>query len=289
MVKDTDIEAVILASGTSEIWGGHDELPTALLPVCGKSLLAHRIDELRAIGVRGLTIISDRADAIAAALPELPVHQLPTRLLTPGEVPVLTSGRIILTGARHFAEPVLATLVPAGEPTRLLSRDQSVLGSVMGREEALTLLGGGDVAVRDLHSMARRVSPATVRDLLALNLAVLRGELTTTRISGFQVAQDVYLEWSRSARPANINGAAHIGDGAALSPTARLRDSVIGRNAVIPAHTRLERCVVLEGVTAPRGAQLSDALLTHNLTLFAEEEAPLLLEDRIDTASGEFA
>lgn len=293
MVEGTNCEAVIFASGNSGIWGGSTDIPTALLPVCGKPLIAHRIDELRGLRVRGLTIVTDHPDELRAALPTLPVHQLKVEIITPDQRPSLTTERVLLTSAEHFAEPVLRSIASATEATEIQARDKSVLGLNLSAEQALNLLSNTEARsfadALSLPSTARCVAVKDVRGLIELNLAVLHGKIATTRISGLELAPQIYLEWCKAARPANIFGPVHIGDGVTTARTARIGNCVIGRGAVIPSRTQLERCVVMDNTTAPRGAHLTDALITENLVLFAEDDAPTLLHDEFDTSREEMA
>ena len=201
------VEAVIVALDVAPVGA----MPMALLPVAGKSILAHRIDELRALGIARLTIITAFPRTVRAMADTLPLFELDWRIEMPSRIRHVRQRALILSADR-LSEPDTA--------------------------------GPG-------------IAPASLRDLIDLNLDVLRGGFAVPHVPGLRVAPGIYLETLDSATPANIRGCAHVGDGASLHPTARIVDTVLGAGVRIGAQVTLDRCIVAPGIRVPTGARLS--------------------------------
>jgi len=262
---------VILAAGRSSIWGKSQSEPTALLPICGKPLLAQRIDEFRDLGIQRIVVVTDEKKAIDTVRVSLNAFSLSLDILGPGEAVFEQTEEIVITSAERFSEPVFSTLEDVPTRTIIYSRTGDPIGaSVTGAffDMAVRALRGEKHSLGALQTTISSVSLDTVEAFIDVNLDVLNGSLAVPRISGLSVAPNVYLEWVLSAKPANIRGSAHIGDGAVLHPTARVRDCVIGRNATVLPKANLERCVVLARATVPENADYVDAIITDGLTVF---------------------
>ena len=262
---------VILADGRSSLWGKSQSVPTAFVPICGKSLLAQRIDELRDLGLQRILVISDEKKAIDAARVSLNAFSLSLDIVAPNEVVIGEYEDLIVTSAEQFSEPVLSNVSDVPQGAIIYSRNGGPIGAfVKGHsiDAAIRALRGDGHKFDRLQSTVSSFLLDTVVSFIDVNLRVLRGSLTIPRISGLSVAPNVYLEWVLSAKPANIKGAAHIGDGAVLHPTARIRDCVVGRQATILPYAKLERCVVLAGATVPERAVYTDAVISDGLTVF---------------------
>jgi len=271
-VSDADnLVGVIFAEGRSSLWGNSQSIPTALLPVCGKPLLAHRIDEFRDLGLQRIVVVTDEKKAIDAARISLGAFSLSLDICALSEGKFEENEKLIITSANQFSEPVFSARSEIPLDTVVYNRSGYAIGaSTMGSsiDKATAALRGTRHEFTKLQSTAASMPINSVGSFIDANLDVLRGDLRVPRISGLNVAPHVYLEWVLSAKPANIKAATHIGDGAVLHPTARIRDCVIGRKATILPNAKLERCVVLEGATVPEGAQYSDAIISEGLTVF---------------------
>ena len=272
MVNNTNNRlGVILACGQSSIWGRSQSVPTALIPICGKPLLAQRIDEFRDLGLQRIVVISDEKKAIDAVRVNLNAFSLSLDVLAPSEIVIGEAEDLVVSSAEQFAEPVFSMVSDMPMGTIIYSRSGEPIGATIKGYSigaAMSALRSGGHKFERLQSTASSIFLETVDSFIDANLRVLRGSLSVPRISGLSVAPHVYLEWVLSAKPANIKGAAHIGDGAVLHPTARIRDCVIGRQATILPDAKLERCVVLAGATVSEGADYTDAIISDGLTVF---------------------
>lgn len=272
MVNQVDNRlGVILAEGRSSIWGKSQDVPTSLVTICGKPLLAQRIDEFRDLGIQRIMVLSEEKKAIEAARIGLNAFSLSLDILTPREVAIGETEKILIASAERFFEPVFSMVSELPSDTIVHSRcGDAIAASVTSDnfDTAVRALRGDRHDLNSLPSTAVSVEIDSVDAFIGVNLDVLRGSLSIPRISGLSVAPNVYLEWVLSAKPANIRGAAHIGDGAVLHPTARVQDCVIGRQATILPYAKLDRCVVLAGAVVPENADYSEAIISDGLTVF---------------------
>lgn len=274
MVEREVIKAVVLADGRSTIWGGREAMPVATLPVVGKSLLGHKIDELRELGIRNVTVVTDCTQEVGIDLDLLPLYEFNLKV-TSAEA-WAEEGRVFLTDARYLAEPALAKIIEGSDRTVLQGTDGTILGAwVEGQEVgAISENGLGHLPNKGnvVTSMTSVCTIGNTSELLDINMDVLSKKFDVTRVSGLEIAPSVWLEWVGAARPANVFGSVHIGDEAVIDPTARLSDCVIGRKAVVLGGSVLEGCIVLPGAVVPRGVHLREAIVTDNLVLFADDE-----------------
>jgi len=277
MVIDENLHGLILTGARSRIWGGSDDLLFAAMPIAGKSLLQHRLDELRMLGVRKVTVLSDDEAELRAAVDPVALSGFDLRFAGSGQAAFEENEHVLLCSAEALAPLALDKIVASEPNVAMRARGGAWIGALLTGADAnrAKLEQFSDISTLDmpvLDSTEDVHAVESVDDLLALNVAVLRGEIGVPRISGLEVAPNVHLEWMGSARPANVLGPVQIGEGAVIDPTARLCDTVIGRGASVSGPAILERCVVLADVTVPHGVRLRDAVVTENLVLFAGEE-----------------
>ena len=264
----------ILAEGRSSLWGGSQRVPTALLPICGKSLLAQRIDEFRDLGLRRICILTDEKRSIEAARINLNAFSMSLEVTTHADMTSDETDYAFITSAEIFCEPIFSVIQEVPKHTVMYSRNGTPIAASVedsAVQQAISAMRGQAHGLNRLQSTVTSISLDSIDAFINTNLDVLSGSLSIPRISGLSVAPNVYLEWVLSAKPANIKNTAHIGDGAVLHRTARIKDCVIGRQATVLPYAKLERCVVLAGATVPENAQYSNAIVSNGLTVFANE------------------
>ncbi len=286
------MKALVLAH-TPAAW--LDALPgatcTALLPMGGRPLLGHTLDDLSAAGIREVVIaVADGADAIELEIGDgvrfgLDVRYTFVRPVDSVEAVVarlntFLGDEYLLVRAEVLRTPMAAALVAAAGSNNAAA----LRASVDGRDTGLAIVRCGhesrECSIDDVEMTGTAIEIDSARAFHSASLAIVEGRFEALVLPGRELAPGVRVGRNARLDSDDIEGAAWIGARSDIEPGVRLRGPVmIGEDSVIDRGAALERCVVLPGSYVGRMVTLSDTIVWGDFLLPVGGEDPVAVAD----------
>lgn len=267
--------------------------PAALLPVAGKTLIEHTLDDLAAAGIVDVTLIlSKHAAAIEKQLGHRMRWKPGIRFVRAGigESPTDVACRIAMRLPNTFLalrgdvyrEPCLESFLTAAKS--VLSTQ--VTGRINGRDAQVCLCRKRDLQLDVLaqagHEPAEpggwrvvEIGPGVyspVRDITDFYLVNIEA---LTRLAGPKGSSNhtTHYRLIRDAEnatgiPGQVSGPVMLGTGYSIGKDARLVGPVVvGKGACIEDGAFLHSCIVLPGACIPAGTRLNNAIIAEQMAL----------------------
>ena len=297
-----------------------DQVPLALLPVAGKEVLVHCIEDLVKAGVRELVIVvSALADRIEAAIGDGQRWGVRCRyVLSRGEedpaavwrrlslsedLPLLAlRGDVLRTPAvagfldqaQGWPGTVLAAIPedPRGGLVLLRARADTSLGDEQGLSPALRLLNWPAPVRADAPSAVIQLLPLAavtlnlITDLPAYHRAnrdLVAGRLPGMAVPGRLLALGLRVGPRARVVPRSLKqGVAYVGANSRVHPEAELLgEVVIGDEVVVDRGATIRDSVILSGTYVGELIEVANAVVASNLLMRVDTGAVLRISDTL--------
>ena len=283
-------QGVILAAGHGSRMGPFGEqVPKPIAPICNKPLMAYQLDHMRALGIEDVIIvIGHLGHRITQVLGDGSAYGVRIRY-------VEQERRLGLAHAvgqleRHLKHPFLLILgdifyeapnLAAMKNFSVIMREDGDVKRVIEKpRHPPNMLKGCGLYLFDLpiFDAIRRTPRTAMRDEYELtdSIQILIDYEYRVRIAPV-VEWDMNLTFigdliACCQRQLKKLGESHVvGKGCEIAPGAALSETCIGDNVRITRPVRLERCVVLPGVTLDDGRDYTDTVITPDAKLYASQ------------------
>jgi NDP-sugar pyrophosphorylase family protein len=287
------------------------KIPAALLPVAGKSLLEHTLDDLANAGIADVTIIvREHAGVFEEWLKNTSIPKPAIRLArarfaeSPTEVARRIASRLpdtfLALRGDVYREPCLESFL-AGAKSVLATQ---VTGRINGRDAQVCLCRKRDLQLDALEGAGadgadlpgwRAVEIASglfspVGDITEYYLANIES-LVQLAGAGNQLNHPSDYQLIRDGQdatgiPGNISGPVLLGSGCAISEDARLVGPVVvGHNTGIDAGAFLHACIVLPGTYIPAGTRLQNAIVAEQMAVDINGKTICRFADRLNVST----
>ncbi len=259
----------------------------ALLPVAGKAVIEHTIEDLVSAGIHDLTVVlGPRAQeigqrigdgarwgariGIATARPGESPSSVLRGLGEPGAGPVLCLRGDVLRSASvaAFLEQAAEAGWQGGLAARAARRNAWMM-LVGGPEADLAALDAGQRGVDGIKGQTvslpnMQVEPIAdaeqyFRTCLKASAGLIRGLV----VAGYEVKRGQRLGcFSRAPAPSERTRCVHVGDRSRVAETVQTGGTVVvGDDCYVDEHTRLVDCVVLPGTYVGSGLDVCNAVI----------------------------
>ena len=288
------MDALVFADRTgNELLPLTKNIPVSLLPVRGKPLIEHTLDDLAAASVTSaMLVVGDDSRTLKASLGDGDRWNMRIQYVesSPGESPTRFAKRL----AGRLPDKFLALRgdvyrspsIPAFRKAANEILASQVIGEINGRSAQLCLCRNKDTELDSLAWRAQQGHPGVVENWRSVDLGP-GGFSQLTDITDFYLTNldelDVkvaalnraagsderryHAEENASIEEASIiDGPVLLGAHSSVNPRSTLFGPVvIGENAYIDCDVFLHACVVLPGTRVPAGMRLRNAVVTSEM------------------------
>lgn len=268
-------------------------IPVSLLPVRGKPLIEHTLDDLEAASVTSaMLVLGDNSRTVKARLGDGDRWNMRIQYVesSPGESPTRFAKRLAARLPEKFlalrGDVYRSPSIPAFRKAANDILASQVVGEINGRSAHLCLCRNKDTELDTLAWRARQAHPSVVSNWRSVDLGT-GGFSPLTDITDFYLTNvddlDIkvialnraadsderrfYAEESASIDGQSIeDGPVLLGARSTVKPDSTLFGPVvIGEDAFIESGVFLHACVVLPGTRIPAGMRLRNAVVTNEM------------------------
>lgn len=271
-----------------------NRVPPALLPVAGKPVVLHLLEQLHRSGIKSVSVISRNAHGViekatdvrpllgmsVTFLPAIASRSLP-------DCNTLVIGTHQLVDINWNVELVSREKSPNGGITRLTSSSGLVIGLLRrpGTVDPVPEVWSDFSHLdKDTPSGFPKVLKLdTLNGYRAANFELLNGSCAYLFAAGRQVSSRL-----RAAPKAQVSTKLNVGDHAFIGSRSRIDDSaqlqgdvVIGNDVFVDRNARINNSVILDDTYIGAMTSIDDAIVTGNMLIKVDSGICLTIEDPV--------
>lgn len=268
-----------------------DQLPHALLPVAGKSILMHALENLHRSGSRDVTVVAPVAHGqLEDAVDTGPLLGMDIEFRSTFPDLADCDKHTLLIGLRklpdvNWAETLESNGQPGEDPVRYACAETPVAlllppNFVGALNTELIDSGMPGVEERSLDE-DRILLTDSIRNYYDANFRVLEGKARTLRPAGRESAPGKMIGPKAKFKSTSMLArAVYLGDGCRIDRSSILQGKVIiGSNAVVGKNAQVQDSILLDNTYLGDNTHCKNAILCGNLLVRVDTGVTLRLDD----------